>query len=125
MRLYIRPIETAPGHDDILRIVAPNPGPMTLEGTNTYVVGSDPAWVIDPGPAIAEHVEAVRAAGEERGGIEGVLLTHSHADHSAGVEMLGAPLLYGQISEGDESVRARPKPPSPTKPSCLAHTQCR
>ena len=87
----------------MLRIVAPNPGPMTLEGTNTYVVGADPAYVIDPGPAIEEHVEAVRTAGEERGGIAGVLLTHSHADHSAGVRLLGAPLLHGTVSEGDET----------------------
>jgi glyoxylase-like metal-dependent hydrolase (beta-lactamase superfamily II) len=113
VRLYIRLIETAPGHDDILRIVAPNPGPMTLEGTNTYVVGSDPAWVIDPGPAIAGHIEAVRAAGEARGGIAGVLLTHSHADHSVGVDMLGAPLLHGQISEGDETAApAETAPPT-------------
>jgi glyoxylase-like metal-dependent hydrolase (beta-lactamase superfamily II) len=110
-RLYIRAIEPAPGHDDILRIVAPNPGPMTLEGTNTYVVGRDPAYVIDPGPAIAEHIEAVRAAAEERGGIGGVLLTHSHADHTAGVEMLGAEVLLGSVSEGDETA---PAPPSET-----------
>jgi glyoxylase-like metal-dependent hydrolase (beta-lactamase superfamily II) len=76
---------------------------MTLEGTNTYVVGSDPTYVIDPGPAQESHIEAVRAAGEERGGIAGVLLTHSHADHSAGVELLGAPLLHGTVSEGDET----------------------
>ena len=83
---------------------------MTLEGTNTYVVGADPAYVIDPGPAIEEHVEAVRAAGEERGGIAGVLLTHSHADHSAGVELLGAPLLHGKVSEGDETSAPAPAP---------------
>ena len=76
---------------------------MTLEGTNTYLVGSDPTYVIDPGPAQKAHIDAVRAAGDERGGIAGVLLTHSHADHSAGVEMLGAPLLHGKISEGDET----------------------
>ena len=107
-RLYIRRIETAPGHEDILRIIAPNPGPMTLEGTNTYLVGMDPAYVIDPGPAIESHIEAVRAAGEERGGIAGVLLTHSHADHSAGVELLGVPLLHGKISEGDETSAPTP-----------------
>jgi len=74
---------------DIERIDADNPGPMTLDGTNTYVVGRDPAVVIDPGPADADHVEAVRNAAEDRGGIGNVLLTHSHDDHSEGVEMLG------------------------------------
>ena len=77
---------------DFERIVAPNPGPMTLEGTNTYVVGRDPAWVIDPGPADTGHVERVRAEGDARGGIAGYLLTHSHADHSEGIEALGIPL---------------------------------
>jgi glyoxylase-like metal-dependent hydrolase (beta-lactamase superfamily II) len=101
-RPIIRRIDEAPGHPEILRIVAPNPGPLTLEGTNTYVVGRDPAYVIDPGPAIDSHVEAVRAAGDERGGIGGILLTHSHSDHSAAAPALGAPLLVGAVSEGDE-----------------------
>ena len=76
---------------------------MTLEGTNTYVVGSNPAYVIDPGPAEESHLDAVRAAAEGRGGIAGVLLTHSHADHSAAVPMLGAPLLFGNVGGGDET----------------------
>ena len=75
---------------DFERLVAPNPGPMTLEGTNTYVVGRDPAYVIDPGPADAGHIEKVRAAAEARGGIGAVLLTHSHGDHADGVGLLGA-----------------------------------
>ena len=62
---------------------------MTLEGTNTYVVGRNPATVIDPGPADPGHIAAVRAAAEARGGIGTVLLTHSHGDHADGVEMLG------------------------------------
>jgi glyoxylase-like metal-dependent hydrolase (beta-lactamase superfamily II) len=74
---------------DFERILAPNPGTMTLEGTNTYVVGRDPAYVIDPGPADAGHVEAVRATAEARGGIGAVLLTHAHGDHADAVEMLG------------------------------------
>ncbi len=78
----------APGHPEILRIVAPNPGPMTLAGTNTYLYGSDPCTVIDPGPDDAGHLDAVRAAAEERGGIGVVLLTHSHGDHAAGAERL-------------------------------------
>jgi glyoxylase-like metal-dependent hydrolase (beta-lactamase superfamily II) len=68
--------------------VAPNPGPMTLEGTNTYLYGSGPCVVIDPGPDDAGHLDAVRAASEERGGIGLVLLTHSHGDHAAGAERL-------------------------------------
>ena len=74
---------------EVETIVAPNPGPMTLEGTNTYLVGRDPVTVIDPGPEDAGHIEAVRTAAEERGGIGTVLVTHSHGDHVGGVEMLG------------------------------------
>lgn len=59
---------------------------MTLAGTNTYLYGSDPCVVIDPGPDDAGHLDAVRAAAEERGGIGTVLLTHSHGDHAAGAE---------------------------------------
>ena len=75
--------------------MAPNPGPMTLEGTNTYVVGDHPAHVIDPGPDDRGHIDAVRAEAERRGGLGGILLTHSHGDHSAGVERLGRPALWG------------------------------
>jgi glyoxylase-like metal-dependent hydrolase (beta-lactamase superfamily II) len=62
---------------------------MTLEGTNTYVVGRDPAAVIDPGPDDPGHIEAIREVTEARGGIGTVLLTHSHSDHRGGVERLG------------------------------------
>lgn len=80
--------QESPGHPEILRVVAPNPGPMTLGGTNTYLYGSDPCVAIDPGPDDAGHIEAVRAAAEERGGLGLVLLTHSHGDHAAGAEPL-------------------------------------
>ncbi|HEY1285697.1 MAG TPA: MBL fold metallo-hydrolase [Solirubrobacterales bacterium] len=63
---------------------------MTLEGTNTYLYGSDPCTVIDPGPDVAPHLEAVVAAAGERGGIGLVLLTHGHGDHAAGAERLVA-----------------------------------
>jgi len=86
-------VTQAPGHPEIARIVAPNPGPMTLAGTNTYLYGTDPCVVIDPGPDHAGHLEAVRAAAEERGGIGVVLLTHSHGDHAAGAERFDDPIL--------------------------------
>lgn len=85
--------EAAPNHPEILRLVAPNPGPMTLTGTNTYIVGRDPAYVIDPGPEDAGHVAAIRDEVERRGGFGGILLTHSHADHAAAAPMLDAPIL--------------------------------
>ena len=74
--------------EGIVRVRAPNPSPLTLDGTNTYVVGG---WVVDPGPADAGHLEAVRAAC--RGEIEGVVLTHGHADHAEAADWLGAPVL--------------------------------
>jgi glyoxylase-like metal-dependent hydrolase (beta-lactamase superfamily II) len=77
----------------VLRIVAPNPGPMTLEGTNTYLYGADPCFVIDPGPADAGHVEAILAAGAERGGIGAFLATHSHDDHVGAAAILDAEVL--------------------------------
>jgi glyoxylase-like metal-dependent hydrolase (beta-lactamase superfamily II) len=94
-------VTRAPGHPEILRIVAPNPGPMTLDGPNTYVVGPAPVSaagsaasrgcaVIDPGPDDPGHLEAVRAAAVERGGIAVILLTHSHGDHADGAERLAA-----------------------------------
>jgi glyoxylase-like metal-dependent hydrolase (beta-lactamase superfamily II) len=88
---------------DLECLTAPNPSPMTLEGTNTYVVGRDPAVVIDPGPNDAGHIEAVREAAERRGGIGTVLLTHGHGDHSDGVEALGVeptPVSDGETVAG-------------------------
>ena len=112
--------EPLPGHPGIARVVAPNPGPMTLEGTNTYVVGHDPAYVIDPGPDDAGHLAEVRAIGESRGGIAGILLTHGHADHADGVEALAAPLIWGSAgAESELSVAAAsgaPAPPSSIGP---------
>jgi glyoxylase-like metal-dependent hydrolase (beta-lactamase superfamily II) len=89
----------APGHPEVLKIVAPNPGPMTLEGTNTYVYGSDPCVVIDPGDDSPSHLGRIRAAAVERGGIGLVLLTHSHGDHTAGADELEAEVV---LPEGGE-----------------------
>jgi glyoxylase-like metal-dependent hydrolase (beta-lactamase superfamily II) len=74
---------------DVERLTANNPSPMTLEGTNTYLVGRDPAVVIDPGPDDPPHIDSIRSAAGSRGGIGTVLLTHDDADHLAGVKPLG------------------------------------
>jgi glyoxylase-like metal-dependent hydrolase (beta-lactamase superfamily II) len=66
---------------------------MTLTGTNTYVVGENPAYVIDPGPEDENHVAAIHAEVERRGGLGGILLTHSHADHAAAAWMLGGSIV--------------------------------
>ncbi len=70
-----------PGHDAI-GIRADNPGPLTLTGTNTWIYGREPAWLIDPGPALAEHLDAISEELDDRGGLGAVLLTHDHVDHA-------------------------------------------
>jgi glyoxylase-like metal-dependent hydrolase (beta-lactamase superfamily II) len=80
---------------DVARVRAENPGPYTLSGTNTWIVGRDPAWVIDPGPDLPDHLDAVAAEVETRGGAGGIAVTHDHGDHVEGVlalrERLGRP----------------------------------
>jgi glyoxylase-like metal-dependent hydrolase (beta-lactamase superfamily II) len=84
--------------EGVTLVRATNAGPMTLSGTNTWLVGT-PAWVIDPGPAEPAHVERVWQAAQERGGIAGIVLTHNHLDHSQSVPELrrrtGAPVAAG------------------------------
>jgi glyoxylase-like metal-dependent hydrolase (beta-lactamase superfamily II) len=87
-------------HYDILRLRASNPGLLTLSGTNTWVVGRRPAWVVDPGPSLDAHFARVCAAIDARGGLGGVVLTHDHHDHSEAVRPLlehySAPLAAGR-----------------------------
>ena len=71
---------------------APNPGPLTLTGSNSWVLGRDPCWVIDPGPDLDGHLDALAAEIRSRGGTGGIAVTHSHADHAAGVDGLLARL---------------------------------
>jgi glyoxylase-like metal-dependent hydrolase (beta-lactamase superfamily II) len=90
---------------DVALVRADNPGPFTLEGTNTWLLGRDPCWVVDPGPALAAHHEAVLAAAAQRGGVGGIALTHRHADHSEGApalrEATGAPVAAAAWSGAD------------------------
>jgi glyoxylase-like metal-dependent hydrolase (beta-lactamase superfamily II) len=86
----------------VVRVLAPNPGPFTLEGTNTWVLGRAPSLVIDPGPHDAGHLLAVMDAAEPVGAI---LLTHRHPDHAPGATRLAettrAP-LYAFRPQGEE-----------------------
>lgn len=89
--------------DDLVTLVrAGNPGPMTLDGTNTYLVGAPgrgEVVCVDPGPAIDAHRSAVeRAAAERDAEVTAVLLTHHHADHAEGAawaEDWGVPVRTG------------------------------
>jgi len=112
-------VSHAPGHREILRIVAPNPGPMTLEGTNTYLYGSDPCVVIDPGPDVESHLDVVRAAAEERGGIGTVLLTHGHGDHAEGAPRLGVEVVLPADGEEHGGLRAVATPGHAADHVCL------
>lgn len=105
-------ITELPEHD-IVGLRAENPGPFSLTGTNTWIVGRDPAWIVDPGPALGPHIEAVSAELSARGGVGAILLTHDHYDHSEAVPALRrrfpeAPLAAGrgaaeiQLADGTE-----------------------
>ena len=83
---YGRAEQVAPG---VRRLLAANPSPFTYSGTQTYLVGEGEVAVIDPGPDLAEHVEAILAAtaGER---IAAILCTHTHRDHSPASRALAA-----------------------------------
>lgn len=77
----------------IALVRAPNPSPMTLTGTNSYVIdaGRGEALVIDPGPLIERHLEALVANAGERGlRISTIAVTHGHPDHAPGAAPLSA-----------------------------------
>lgn len=87
------------------RLVAPNPSLMTGPGTNTYLLGNKSVAVIDPGPAIPEHLEAILSATDGGTRISHILVTHAHLDHSelaaALARSTGAPVLaFGDATAG-------------------------
>jgi len=90
----------------ITRVLAPNPGPFTLEGTNTWIVGAGPSLVIDPGPDDPSHVAAVA---KQASHVQAILLTHHHPDHAPGAprlsDMTGAPILALRPEPGEARLR--------------------
>lgn len=88
-------------------ILAPNPSPLTGPGTNTFLLGENGIAVIDPGPDIAAHRQAILSAGKGR--ISHILVTHAHLDHSEGAAALaketGVPILaFGRADAGRSAV---------------------
>ena len=94
-----------------MRVRADNPSPLTLDGTNSYVVEG---WVVDPGPPLEDHLGAIERAASP-GGIKGIVITHGHHDHDEAAPTLaeragGVPVLRpteGQTA-GPFSVIATP-----------------
>jgi glyoxylase-like metal-dependent hydrolase (beta-lactamase superfamily II) len=94
----------------VRRLLAPNPSPFTYTGTETYIVGKGEVAVIDPGPDLLEHVEAILAATEGEQVIA-ILCTHTHRDHSPASRALqaatGAPIVgCAPLTMDDEGPRA-------------------
>ncbi len=85
----------------VVRILAPNPGPFTGPGTNTYVlVSADTCLIIDPGPVIDSHRQAISDAVSPLQSV-GIVVTHAHPDHAPLANPLGAELgvpVYGYAS---------------------------
>lgn len=94
----------------VRRLLAPNPSPFTYSGTQTYIIGNGDVAVIDPGPDLPEHVDALLAAlaGER---IVAIVCTHTHRDHSPASRrlkaMTGAPIIgCAPLALDDEGPRA-------------------
>ena len=95
---------------DLRVITAANPSPLTGPGTNSFLLGRDSVAVIDPGPDLPAHREAILRAA--RGRISHIFVTHAHLDHSGGARALaratGAPILaFGPAEAGRSAVMRR------------------
>lgn len=120
---------------DVTLVRAGNPGPLTLSGTNSWVVGRDPCWIVDPGPALDEHRDALLEQVGTRGGLGGIAITHDHGDHGELAAALaaatgGAPIAAARhgdatltIGDGDRfgPLRALALPGHAPDHLCFAH----
>jgi glyoxylase-like metal-dependent hydrolase (beta-lactamase superfamily II) len=93
---------------DVALVRAAIPGPFTLTVTNTWLVGRDPCWIVDPGPPLDSHVAAVVDAARGRGGAGGIALTHHHGDHAGAVGAVSDAL--GGLEVGPGPLEVVPTP---------------
>ena len=96
-------------YPNLKRIIAPNPSPMTFWGTNTYILGTNELAIIDPGPAVQSHFDAIMSSLNKNQSITHILITHSHIDHSPLAKQLSertsAPILaFGESSSGKSTI---------------------
>ena len=96
-------------YPNLKRIIAPNPSPMTFWGTNTYILGTNELAIIDPGPAVQSHFDAIMSSLNNNQSISHILITHSHIDHSPLAKKLSertsAPILaFGESSAGKSAI---------------------
>ena len=115
---FDRSLDASPGMEVRLsplvsRLLAPNPGPFTFKGTGVYVLGAGQrVMVIDPGPAMPQHIEALKhALGSRR--VSHILITHTHRDHSpaaaalktwSGAKTYGVPLGAHRVAKEEGTV---------------------
>ena len=87
----------------IRRITAGNGSVFTGPGTNTYLVGNEDVTVIDPGPAMEDHIDAILAASKN---IKQIVVTHTHPDHSPGVRLMKEKLdipAFGMLTKSSKN----------------------
>ncbi len=87
----------------VRRLVAPNPGPMTGPGTNSYLIGLESVAIIDPGPAVTVHIDRLIAAVDGKATM--VLCTHTHPDHSPAAAVIAKELaipMVGAVTADDQ-----------------------
>src|SRR5690606_7658910 len=91
---------------ELARLTAPNPGPFTFHGTNSYIVGHDDLAVIDPGPDSDQHLASLLQAIDGRP-VRHILVSHTHRDHSPLAKRLAQATGARTLAEGPHRA-ARP-----------------